>query len=85
MKTRLFRLAAAGFLGLALAAAPLSGSASAQGEERVATPTADRADDGFDWGWLGLGGLLGLAGLMHRDRDDRGHRASTTTAHPGRV
>lgn len=72
-------------LGLALAAAPLCGSAAAQGEEREVTATAERADDGFDWGWLGLGGLLGLAGLMRRDRHDRVHHASTTTAHPGRV
>ena len=25
------------------------------------------ADDGFDWGWLGLIGLVGLLGLRRRD------------------
>jgi|GEM_PF-1433920 hypothetical protein len=27
------------------------------------------ADDGFDWGWLGLLGLFGLAGLRNRGRE----------------
>ena len=34
-----------------------------------ATATAVRDDDGFDWGWIGLLGLAGLAPLfMRRDR-----------------
>ncbi|AIZ46070.1 hypothetical protein QR90_14825 [Deinococcus radiopugnans] len=37
------------------------------------------ADNGFDWGWLGLLGLLGLAGL--RRREDRAY--STTTPGTG--
>jgi hypothetical protein len=35
------------------------------------TPAADiEANDGFDWGWLGLLGLIGLAGLAGKKRDD---------------
>lgn len=34
-----------------------------------AATTAAAADDGFDWGWLGLIGLLGLAGMRGRDRE----------------
>lgn len=30
---------------------------------------ANAADDGTDWGWLGLLGLIGLAGMMGRGRD----------------
>lgn len=33
--------------------------------------TNDRDRNGFDFGWLGLAGLLGLTGLMPRSRDDR--------------
>ncbi|PZD97068.1 hypothetical protein DNH61_04010 [Paenibacillus sambharensis] len=30
---------------------------------------ANAANDGMDWGWLGLLGLLGLSGLRGRNRD----------------
>lgn len=33
------------------------------------TVRANAADDGTDWGWLGLLGLIGLAGMMGRGRD----------------
>lgn len=36
----------------------------------LAQETTVVADDGFDWGWLGLLGLIGLAGLKGRDRKD---------------
>ena len=29
------------------------------------------ADEGFDFGWIGLAGLAGLVGLMPHDRADR--------------
>lgn len=32
-----------------------------------ATAAAD--NDGFDWGWVGLLGLIGLAGMRNRDRE----------------
>ncbi|WP_065387222.1 WGxxGxxG family protein [Bacillus sp. FJAT-26390] len=32
-------------------------------------------DDGFDWGWLGLLGLIGLAGARNRARDRDRDRA----------
>lgn len=35
------------------------------------TVRANAADDGMDWGWLGLLGLIGLAGLRNRERADR--------------
>lgn len=31
--------------------------------------TAATDDDGFDWGWLGLLGLFGLAGARNRNRE----------------
>lgn len=31
--------------------------------------TATNDDRGFDWGWLGLIGLFGLAGMRSRSRD----------------
>jgi hypothetical protein len=43
-------------------------------------PAADRDDDGFDWGWLGLLGLAGLFGLKRHDRVDV-HDRVTATAH----
>lgn len=33
-------------------------------------PRVVYANDGFDWGWLGLIGLFGLAGLSGRNRRD---------------
>ncbi len=33
------------------------------------TVRATAADNGTDWGWLGLLGLIGLAGMMGRGRD----------------
>ena len=33
----------------------------------ISTTSAERRDDGFNWGWLGLLGLAGLAGLRRRD------------------
>lgn len=35
----------------------------------------DNADDGFDWGWLGLIGLAGLAGLAGRKSSDHTYRS----------
>ena len=45
---------------------------------RDAAPATDRADDGFDWGWLGLLGLAGLLGLKGRDRVDVHDRGTAT-------
>jgi hypothetical protein len=42
--------------------------------------TADRSDDDdFDWGWLGLLGLGGLAGLMRRNDHTRRPGSGVTT------
>ena len=41
-----------------------AGMAAAQQETAPAVgDAAIQADEGFDWGWLGLLGLIGLAGL----------------------
>jgi hypothetical protein len=47
------------------------------GGTTVNTTRDNRADRGFDWGWLGLLGLLGLIPLFTGRRDDRrDHRAT---------
>jgi hypothetical protein len=63
---------------IALAVALAIGSAGiavAQQDTAPAGEASARAEDGFDWGWLGLLGLIGLAGLAGR----RQERVRTTT------
>ena len=63
---------------VALAVALAIGSAGfavAQQDTAPADEATARAEDGFDWGWLGLLGLVGLAGLAGR----RHERVRTTT------
>jgi MYXO-CTERM domain-containing protein len=43
-----------------------------QGKNNMFRTTA--ADDGTDWGWLGLLGLAGLAGLAGRNRNPNPER-----------
>jgi hypothetical protein len=70
----------------ALAALLLAGSAAPGFAQTATTPPAGPADtaamddagqdDGFDWGWIGLLGLLGLAGPSRRR--DTAHRTTTS-------
>ena len=53
---------------IALAAMLSIGSAAVVAQDTTATPPA-AAEEGTDWGWIGLLGLLGLAGLAGRRRD----------------
>ena len=61
-------------LGLSLIALPLTLSTMAQTSSdpttspQRGTPT-DAFDQDTDWGWLGLSGLIGLAGLMRRSEN----------------
>jgi MYXO-CTERM domain-containing protein len=48
------------------AVAGLSTPSQVAAQDRDTVP-ADRHDDGFDKGWLGLIGLAGLLGLKRRD------------------
>ena len=61
---------AAGLLGLTLtlaAQAPAQPANEPAGTAtRTETGTTTRANDHWDYGWLGLLGLLGLAGLLRR-------------------
>jgi MYXO-CTERM domain-containing protein len=71
------------YLGVsALAIALAIGSAGiAVAQQQTAPPPADAtatADDGFDWGWLGLLGLIGLAGLAGSRRRHEPVRTTTT-------
>jgi hypothetical protein len=64
---------------VALAVALAIGSAGiavAQQDTGTAGDVTAGAEEGFDWGWLGLLGLIGLAGLAGR----RHERVRTTTA-----
>ena len=59
---------------LALSAA--AGVASAHNYDPQMTEER-AADDGQDWGWVGLLGLAGLLGLRRRDRhDEHVHRTT---------
>ena len=63
-------------VALAVALAIGSGGiAVAQQETAPAGEATTGAEEGFDWGWLGLLGLVGLAGLAGR----RHERVRTTT------
>jgi MYXO-CTERM domain-containing protein len=81
-------LVKAGVLSLALAAGPLSTGVFAQATDPSRTPTetrqaADtRADDDFDWGWVGLLGLLGLAGLRRHEEPKTYRETPTSHARP---
>jgi MYXO-CTERM domain-containing protein len=55
-----------------------TGIAVAQ-QETVPEAGATAADDGFDWGWIGLLGLIGLAGLAGSRRRHEPARTTTTT------
>lgn len=65
-------------VALSLTALPVVATAQDIGPGGTAV-AEDRNDDDTDWGWIGLAGLLGLAGLMRRDRHHDAHRTGTTT------
>jgi hypothetical protein len=61
----------AAWIGLAVAALAWVGPPAAAQTGGVQTETQERlaegaADQGFDWNWIGLFGLFGLAGLHRR-------------------
>ncbi|MGH6900399.1 MAG: WGxxGxxG family protein [Geminicoccaceae bacterium] len=65
----------------ALAVALAIGSAGIAVAQQETGPTVDApaaADEGFDWGWLGLLGLIGLAGLAGSRRRREPVRTTTT-------
>lgn len=68
MMTNMLRISA---IALALVA-----TTPVMAQQTVGEPAVIAADDGFDWGWIGLLGLIGLAGLSGRKRDD--HTTTTT-------
>jgi hypothetical protein len=50
--------------------APLAATAqTSPGGDRTTTARADDRDNDHDYGWIGLAGLLGLAGLMRKKHD----------------
>ncbi|HEY0312352.1 MAG TPA: WGxxGxxG family protein [Allosphingosinicella sp.] len=62
--------AAAWAVALTVAAGPASAQQVGRRDPGVATETQERQSEGqdnsFDWNWIGLVGLLGLAGLRRR-------------------
>ncbi|MEA3034202.1 MAG: hypothetical protein QOH86_2218 [Sphingomonadales bacterium] len=72
MTARLKRalLAAAGGAALVWLATPATAQQPGKGggipTETQERPAAGMQDEGFDWNWIGLFGLFGLAGLHHK-------------------
>ena len=58
-------------LAAMLAIAPLAWSQTTDQRTTTTDQSANRRDDGFNPGWLGLLGLVGLFGLRRRHSDDR--------------
>ncbi len=75
MWTRNLRIGLVALSLVGVATLPVSAQDTVDDRIGAATRTAD---DGFDWGWLGLIGLAGLLGLRGRD-DRRRNVAGTTT------
>ena len=77
MELKLRKLAGAAAIGSAVL---LSGQALAQSKDTSSeqAQTAQAQDDGKkDWGWMGIFGLAGLAGLLRRRRGDDSVRLET--------
>ncbi|WP_147016574.1 WGxxGxxG family protein [Methylorubrum extorquens] len=76
------RLLPASLLALALVASPALAqqTTTSPTTTQQTAPRADKDNNDFDLGWLGLIGLLGLGGLLGRRRHD--HVATTSTT-PG--
>jgi hypothetical protein len=72
MKGRITRaaLVGLGIAGLAWTAPPAAAQQTGAHDANVPTETEQRLsegqDNGFDWNWIGLIGLFGLAGLHRR-------------------
>jgi len=81
-KLRTAALAAALGIGLTVSTPVIAQEATPADDVVPTAPaTVEEEDDGFNWGWLGLLGLGGLAGLLARNRrsDTRTVERSTTT------
>ncbi|WP_043363672.1 WGxxGxxG family protein [Belnapia sp. F-4-1] len=69
----LTRFGAVAMLTVVLAGPAIAQTTTATPPSSTVTPVGDR-DDGFDWGWIGLLGLAGLAPLfMRKDRQGNVH------------
>jgi hypothetical protein len=67
------RILAAALLAALTAGTALAQTTTATPPSSTVTPVGDRDDD-FDWGWIGLLGLAGLAPLfMRKDRQGNVH------------
>lgn len=84
MHSKSLRAATLAAILLSVPVAALAQNNNTTGTNTADTATArDRDNRGFDWGWLGLFGLIGLAGLMKRDRPTV--RTTTTPTGTNRV
>lgn len=77
--SNLSKVVSAGVIATSLAVVPLTLPVQAQ-DNSTGTSTAPNAEvettdaeNGFDWGWLGLLGLAGLAGLAGKKRQETVH------------
>lgn len=67
----LLKILGVSLFSLGMTITPLALPVSAQGTQpNEPTVVYENEDDDFDWGWLGLFGLLGLAGLVKKNRQE---------------
>ena len=81
------RMTLAAFAAVLMVASPfvaLSQAGTGSNAARVDSVRTAERNDGLNWGWLGLLGLGGLAGLMRRDRPTKVWDYSATSTN-GRV
>ena len=76
------RLLQVGVISLALGGAlvPMYGTSQAQVTTGTDRTTTTPADDGPDFGWIGIFGLAGLAGLLGNRRNDTMTRHTSATS-----
>ena len=80
--SKIYQLSGMSLLAVSLAVVPFTKSSQAQLETEPQVSVVETEDDGFDWGWLGLLVLLGLAGLAGKNKSQEHHEVRGTEPFP---